>query len=170
MRIRRLSQFPEFLPAGARLVEEYIRLPDAWEWLGHVPDELPPVLAAVVSDYPAAAVPPDGDVLLVTKADELVAQGVLVRHDAESGRLERMYVRPPFRRRGIATSLVGQLMGVARELGYRRVVLDVMATRNEAIRLYDRLGFRAIEPYATPHLPMRFIGLDLPTTGPRRQE
>ncbi len=170
MRIRRLSQSPEFLPAGARMVEEYIRLPDAWDWLGYVPDELPPVLAAVVSDYPAAAVPPDGDVLLVTKADELIAQAVLVRHDAESGRLERMYVRPPFRRRGVATSLVGQLIGLARELRYRRVVVDVMATRNEAIRLYERLGLRAMEPYATPHLPMRFMGLDLSHSEPRREQ
>ena len=103
---------------------------------------------------------------MVTKADELVAQGLLVRHDPESVRLERMYVRPPFRRRGIATSLVGQLMGLASELRYKGVVLDVMATRNEAIRLYERLGFRAVEPYATSHVPMRFMGLDFPTTDP----
>lgn len=41
-----------------------------------------------------------------------------------------------------------------------------MATRKEAIRLYDRLGFRPLEPYATSHVPMRFMGLDLPTTDP----
>lgn len=161
MRTYRLSHSPELCAAGARLLEEYIRLPDAWEWLGHPPEELPPVLAAAVSDYPAAAVPPDGDALLVATTGQVVAQSLLVRHDTDSARLVRMYVRPPFRHRGIATSLVEELVRLARELRYERVVLDVMATRTEAVRLYERLGFGQVEPYATHHVPMRFMGLDL---------
>lgn len=161
VRTRRLSRSPELRSAGARLAEEYIRLPDAWQWLGHVPDELPPVLAAAVSDYPSPAVPPDGDVLLITTADELLGQGLLVRHEAESARLEHIYVRAPFRQRGIATSLVEELISLARQLGYDRVLLDVMVTRTEAVRLYERLGFRSVEPYATYDVPMHFMGLDL---------
>ncbi|MDP9019351.1 MAG: GNAT family N-acetyltransferase [Actinomycetota bacterium] len=84
-----------------------------------------------------------------------------MRHDAESARLDRIYVRAPFRRRGIATSLVGELISLARQLGYHRVLLEVMVARTEAVRLYERLGFRSAEPYATHDVPMQFMGLDL---------
>lgn len=69
----------------------------------------------------------------------------------------------------VCTGLTGSSLPLGR-LWPVRVVLDVMATRNDTIRVYDRLGFHAVEPYATPHVPMRFMGLDLSDSEPRRQE
>jgi hypothetical protein len=51
---------------------------------------------------------------------------------------------------------------VARALGYRRLLLDTVASMEAAIATYERLGFAACPPYRHNPLPdARYFALDL---------
>jgi ribosomal-protein-alanine N-acetyltransferase len=49
-------------------------------------------------------------------------------------------VAPEWRRQGVATRLIEQLLGEAG--GEDRYTLEVRASNRDAIRMYERLGFR----------------------------
>ncbi len=55
-----------------------------------------------------------------------------------------LVVKREFRRMGIATALIGEVERFARDRGCYGIKLDVNLNNDEAIRLYERLGFRKI--------------------------
>lgn len=69
----------------------------------------------------------------------------LTKRDCE---LKRLYVRPEARGSGIGQSLVRRMLREARTLGYSTLKLDTLASMEAAIRLYGRMGFKQIPPYA----------------------
>jgi ribosomal protein S18 acetylase RimI-like enzyme len=58
-----------------------------------------------------------------------------------------MYVRPEFRGRGFGEMLVHHLIAHARDHGISVARLETGIHQQEAIRLYERLGFRRIPPF-----------------------
>ena len=73
-----------------------------------------------------------------------------------------IHLLPPFRGRGLAEQTVRRLIGDARALGCRRMVLDTFPFLAEAIHLYKKLGFREIESYNGAPMPdLIYLGLDL---------
>jgi putative acetyltransferase len=78
---------------------------------------------------------------------EICACGAM--QDLGSGicELKRIYVRPAFRRRGIARSISEYLLGRAVGIGYQRARLDTLRRLVGAVDLYGSLGFGEIEPY-----------------------
>jgi ribosomal protein S18 acetylase RimI-like enzyme len=61
--------------------------------------------------------------------------------------VKRLYVRPAYRRDGIARTLMTSAHEHAAAAGFTRTVLDVMPMRTEVIAFYRRLGYRDTEPY-----------------------
>jgi GNAT superfamily N-acetyltransferase len=61
--------------------------------------------------------------------------------------VKRLYVRPVARGQGLGGELARRVVELAREIGYRRLVLDTLAPMAEARRLYGSLGFREIPAY-----------------------
>ena len=154
-----LSSVPEYRSASVELLERYLHLPDAWPH--GVPAELPDVLSNQLADFPGPARPPTGEVVLAHLAGQVVGQVLVLPHDDDTARLERMYVIDSFQRNGIGTHLLHHALDLARSLGYRRIVLDVIAERPHAVHLYETIGFRPIEPYADHGRPMSFLGRPL---------
>jgi GNAT superfamily N-acetyltransferase len=138
------------------LLDEYLRLPDAWD--GHPPADLPEPHRSLVARFPGAASPPTGEVLLVETNGAIIGQVLIVRHRPEVARLERMYVIEQARREGVGSLLIEHALQVACSIGYLQVVLDVIAERAGARRLYERFGFSPVEPYADHGRPMVFLG------------
>jgi putative acetyltransferase len=66
----------------------------------------------------------------------------------EYGELKRMYVRPQFRGRGFGTLLVDHLADHARAHGVGLLRLETGIHQTAAIRLYERMGFQRIPPFA----------------------
>jgi ribosomal-protein-alanine N-acetyltransferase len=60
---------------------------------------------------------------------------------AEEAHLGNLAVDPGYRRRGIAQSLLGDLLTAARRLGVRRVTLEVRESNAIARNFYSRNGF-----------------------------
>lgn len=114
-------------------------------------DELPDGLAAECRALPSYYAPPGAILLAVGRVatDEAVWGCVgLVPFDATTVKVQRLYVRPAQRRRGLAGALMRAAHDHARPHGFSRVVLGVMPTRGGAIACYTSLGY---VPIAPPH-------------------
>jgi [ribosomal protein S18]-alanine N-acetyltransferase len=110
------------------MVIEKTRFPEPWS-LGMLLDEMSDV---ATRRYTVAV--EDGRVIgylgIMYVIDELHVNTVGVREDAEG--------------RGVATSLLDEAMGVARERGIVRATLEVAVSNERAQRLYYRHGFRPV--------------------------
>jgi GNAT superfamily N-acetyltransferase len=72
-----------------------------------------------------------------------------LEHGGVSGWLEEVYVLPLWRDRGIGSELIKEVIGRARQLGWRALDLEVEANHAQAISLYLRHDFQ-------PHSRTRF--------------
>jgi len=100
-------------------------------------------LAALPGDYS----PPDGALLLAHCEGAAAGCVASRRLDAAACEMKRMFVYPHFQGRGIGRALGRAIVGEAQAAGYRVMRLDTSVRQVEAQQLYERLGFRSIEPY-----------------------
>lgn len=73
-----------------------------------------------------------------------VGCGALRRLAAESAEIKRMYVEPPGRGSGVAIALLRALESAARERGWTTLRLETGTAQPDAIRFYEREGYRRI--------------------------
>lgn len=90
---------------------------------------------------------PDGRLYLADWDGKLVGCIGLRRLDNTKCEMKRLYVRPAFRGRRIAQTLVEQVLQDARTIGYRAMLLDTLPFLDSALRLYRKLGFYEIPCY-----------------------
>jgi ribosomal protein S18 acetylase RimI-like enzyme len=108
--------------------------------------------------------PPDGALVVCMLEDEPAGVVALRRHDERSCVMKRLFVRPEFRRKGVARALATRLLAEAERLGYERMVLDTPTENGRALNLYRSLGFTEIEPYwdePYPDMPWTFLAVQL---------
>jgi putative acetyltransferase len=85
---------------------------------------------------------------LVALADgEAIGCGAVRQLTLDVGEIKRMYVRPAWRRRGIARMLLAELERHARNKGYVLLRLETASGQPEAIALYQSAGYVAIPPF-----------------------
>jgi GNAT superfamily N-acetyltransferase len=112
-------------------------------------EELRSVIQTVIAEprygFMLAARAPDSRPIGVAYASSLLS----LEHGGVSGWLEELYVLPPWRGQGIGSRLVEEVVGHARELGWRGIDLEVEASHQRAISLYARHQFQ-------PHSRSRF--------------
>ena len=73
--------------------------------------------------------------------DELVAQAGLIMSFDEAD-VVNVAVKPEYRKRGIASGLLNELMRAGSERGVKDYTLEVRAGNHGAIALYENLGFK----------------------------
>jgi GNAT superfamily N-acetyltransferase len=83
--------------------------------------------------------------VLVSPAEEVVGCGGLYPLDAEEVEIRKMYFLPEVRGLGLGRALLNELIVTAQERGFRRIVLETASVLKEAISLYARFGFRAVQ-------------------------
>ena len=59
--------------------------------------------------------------------------------------LRKMYFQPALRGKGVGRKLLARTVESARELGFRRVVLETASVLKAAIALYSSFGFKVME-------------------------
>ena len=96
---------------------------------------------------------PDGALLLAMEQTEAVGCVALRRFSATDAEMKRLYLRSSYRHLGVGRQLAESIIDRARNLGYRRMVLDTLATMQTAQALYRSLGFASIDAYYVNPLP-----------------
>ena len=64
-----------------------------------------------------------------------------VEYGGESGWLEELYVLPEWRKQGVGSRLVSEVVRVAKVRGWRAIDLEVEADHQRVVSLYTRHGF-----------------------------
>ncbi len=110
----------------------------------------PPAFYALIAEYEASLSPelrhatlePFVVTFMASLDGEPCGCLALDERDATTGIVKRLYVKPTFRGHGVARALMDDLLAVARERGYTRVILDTNREQlAAAYKLYLSMGF-----------------------------
>ena len=106
--------------------------------------------------------PPDGCILLAEDEGLFVGCVALRPLEPKICEMKRLFVKSPYRGRGIGRMLACSAIDKAREIGYEKMRLDTVATMKEARTLYYSLEFRNIKAYRyNPIDDTSYMELDL---------
>jgi GNAT superfamily N-acetyltransferase len=108
---------------------------------------------AELATLPGAYGRPRGRLWLAMVDGEAAGCVGLRPHEADACEMKRLYVRPAHRGKGIGKKLAEKSIEVAKELGYRKMYLDTLASMAEATTLYRDLGFTETSAYRYNPLP-----------------
>jgi putative acetyltransferase len=109
-------------------------------------------------DHEPGTPPSAGDIdvfLVAVDGSRPVGCGALRRLDSSSAEIKRMYVVPDRRGSGVAAALLRALEDAARARGWTTLRLETGPAQPDAIRFYEREGYRQIPLYGV------YLGSDL---------
>jgi GNAT superfamily N-acetyltransferase len=104
---------------------------------------------------------PGGAFVVVHDDNAPIGCGGVQRVDDVTAEIKRMWIDPESRGLGLGPRLLARLEAVAEGLGYRRVVLDTNESLTEAIAMYERAGYTAIERYNDNRYAHHWFAKDL---------
>jgi GNAT superfamily N-acetyltransferase len=102
---------------------------------------------------PGKYAPPAGRLLLARIDGEPAATAAFRPLHPDACEAKRLYVRPAYRRRGVAGSLLAALVEEARRAGYRNLYGDTLTSMASALDLYRNMGFVEVGPYSDNPTP-----------------
>jgi GNAT superfamily N-acetyltransferase len=104
------------------------------------------------NEIPVEFTPPAGCLLLASYDRQPAGCGGLRMLTPTIGEINRIYVRPVFRGKGIGRTVVNTLITNARQIGYTALRLNTASFMKEAHALYYSVGFKDIAAYREiPH-------------------
>lgn len=115
-----------------------------------------------LDNMPVMYGPPAGSLLIAAAGPQAAGCVGLRGFRDDVCEMKRMYVRPPFRGQRLGRRLAVEAARKARQLGYRTMVLDTLASMVAAQSLYVSMGFQPAAAYYPNPLPdVRYLALDL---------
>ena len=113
-----------------------------------------------LSRYPVTEfAAPHGCLVLAELDGEIVAGGALRPYrrgrasQADTVEIKRVWTSSRHRRRGLGRLVMTALEGAAHDLGYSRIMLFTGPSQPEAVALYERIGYRWVDPATVEDLP-----------------
>ena len=86
-------------------------------------------------------------VVLAYENNEAIACGAIKEYASDTMEIKRMYVTIEMRGKGVAVAVLNDLESWAKELGYKKCVLETGDKMLEAIGLYKKSGYKIIKNY-----------------------
>ncbi|MEK6482455.1 GNAT family N-acetyltransferase [Catalinimonas sp. 4WD22] len=86
-------------------------------------------------------------VVMAYDKSQPVGCGAIKAYSPQAMEVKRMYTLPAARGKGVASLILAELEKWAGELGYTSCVLETGKRQPEAIRLYEKNGYRQIPNY-----------------------
>ena len=86
-------------------------------------------------------------VIVAYENDKPIACGALREYSPTTMEVKRMYTLPENRGKGMATKILTELENWASELKYQKCILETGTRQPDAIRLYQKNGYKIIPSY-----------------------
>lgn len=86
-------------------------------------------------------------VVVLYKNDKPVGCGAIKEYDEHTMEVKRMFVDPTQRGKGLATAVLLELEKWAKELGYKKCILETGKKQTDAVRLYEKNNYLLMENY-----------------------
>jgi GNAT superfamily N-acetyltransferase len=106
-----------------------------------------------LAELPGDYAPPGGRLYLAFEKGRPAGCVALRRISDDDCEMKRFYVCPLYRGKGVGKKLATLVIGDARQIGYKRILLDTVPAMKRAIRLYRVLGFKPIPAYRENPIP-----------------
>ena len=84
--------------------------------------------------------------LLLDNNNKIIATVGLYNIDNETCELRKMYMLKSERGKGYGKQLLEYALDKARELGYKKIILETASVLKEAVGLYEKYGFTRYDP------------------------
>jgi len=115
-----------------------------------------------MASLPGAYAPPSGRLFYAEYNGQPAGCVGIRAFSSGLGEMKRLYVEPGQRGFGIGRDLVMAAIRAAKEIGYRKLLLDTLPAMRFAVRLYREMGFVETPAYyQTPLEGTMFLALDL---------
>jgi ribosomal protein S18 acetylase RimI-like enzyme len=92
---------------------------------------------------------------------QVIGMGALRKIDNQTAEIKRMRVNIAHQNQGIGSLILDSLIQRAKELGYKRLILDTTENQNAAKRLYEKRGFKEFKRGKAAHLETIYYELVL---------
>jgi putative acetyltransferase len=86
-------------------------------------------------------------VIVAYENDKPISCGAIREYSPTITEVKRMYTVPEYRSKGIATKVLNELEKWASELSYQKCILETGWRQPDAIRLYEKNGYKRISNY-----------------------
>mgnify|MGYP003117173374 CR=1 FL=1 len=86
-------------------------------------------------------------VMVAYEMDKLLGCGAFKKYDEETAEIKRMFVMPEGRGKKIASKVLAELEQWAKELGYKKCILETGITFKDAVGLYKNANYDVIPNY-----------------------
>lgn len=93
-------------------------------------------------------------VVIAYDGELAVGCGAIKEYDSKSMEVKRMFVEPAHRGTGIAGNILDELENWASELGYQNCVLETGKRQVEAVKFYNKRGYKLIDNYG------QYVGME----------
>lgn len=97
----------------------------------------------------------------LTADDKVIGTVALKKIDDSSVELKALYLDSKYRGKGLGSRLMDKAVSEAKERGFKSIVLDSMSKYKDALRLYEKYGFRNTERFNDNEYADVFMRLDL---------
>ena len=94
---------------------------------------------------------------VITLNDKPIGQASILQHSKDTVILHWVYVKPNYRKNQFAYKLLKKIVNVAEEDGFTSICLETIPTLTDALRLYEKFGFRYSENYDPTNLSMEMV-------------
>ncbi len=84
--------------------------------------------------------------IVLFEEENPVGCGAIKGYDGDTAEIKRMFVIPEFRGKGYASAILSELEKWAKELRFKKIILETGTAQKEAIKLY-RKTYQQIENY-----------------------
>lgn len=138
---------PQIIPFTSNYQREFKQL--NMEWLEHY-GLVESHDLEILDDPQGTVIGGGGKIYLVKIGDKIVGTAGLWKEDEESYELIKMAVDPLYRGRGISRLLMDHCLMEAKKLNAKKVFLYSNSQLTTALKLYEKYGFKFIEPKNSP--------------------
>ncbi|MBZ4187532.1 GNAT family N-acetyltransferase [Niabella beijingensis] len=84
----------------------------------------------------------EAEVYILADQQQTIGVAALYRHSADEMEIKNIAIASPYQKKGIGSFFITQIIRLAKELGYKTLIVGTAATGHQQLRFYERNGFR----------------------------